>query len=325
MIFNVRRRRESCDNISNSTGGSRTAIKTLSARSQMNLQRSGGPDQMAPALMNQLSLFGEGVPGSLWFSRLYLLLARWTFYLTGRIFSDQIAAHLMKLGEAAFLQGRTCWLDDVVENFVRKHLDTKTGQAVANVVVLGAGYDTRCYRCCLQERGVRCYEVDAAGTQAVKMRVLTGGGIDVGATVRVTCDFTTEDWLERLRSCGFDQKLPTCFVWEGVTMYLPRDTVKATMQKVRQCAKGSCIGFDYVDRTWAYLPKVQKWSKIGGEPWLFGMTGEEPEQLIAECNLTVWDHLKYDVVIERYLPKRADGRPIGYLDDFGGFLLAGIP
>ena len=82
-------------NISTMGGGSRSAIKTLSARSQMYLQKSGGPDHLAPLLLNQISLFGQSGKGPThWFSKVYLFLARCNFYLTGRIFADQFAVYL---------------------------------------------------------------------------------------------------------------------------------------------------------------------------------------------------------------------------------------
>lgn len=317
-------------NISTSDRGSRTAIKAACARSQMYLQQSGGPDYLAPSLTCQLSLFGDGVPGSTLWTRGYLVLSRRNFYLTGRIFPDQLSSRIAKIGETAYLQGRTCWLDDCVETFVRSHLDVTMGKAQVNVVILGAGYDTRCYRLNLEERGVHTFEVDTSSTQQAKIQSLEKAGIDTGVTKFVSCDFTTEDWFVRLQSNGLDTKLPTLFVWEGVTMYLPRETVKATIEKLGECAPGSCIGFDYLDRTWALTDEIQKIMKRWGEPWLFGMTGNEPEELITECardarrDMTILDHVKYKEVIRRYLAKHCDGRPIGFLDDFGGLLLVGV-
>jgi len=316
-------------NISTSVRGSRTAIKAACARSQMFLQQSGGPDFLAPSLARQLSLFGEGIPGSHLWTRIYLFLSRCNFYLTGRIFPDQLGSRITKCGETAFLQARTCWLDDCVETFVRKHQDLDTGKADVNVVILGAGYDTRCYRLGLPERGVQTFEVDTPSTQQAKIKALSNAGINASKTKFVTCDFTSEDWLDRLQMNGFSMKIPTLFVWEGMTMYLPRDAVKTTIEKLGRCAKGSCIGFDYLDRTWALTPDIQKIMKRWGEPWLFGMTGDEPEELIAECasdckrDETILEHLKYKEVIRRYLAKHCDGRPIGFLDDFGGFILVG--
>ena len=315
-------------NISTSHRGSRTAIKAVSARSQMYLQQSGGPDYLAPHLMRQLSLFGEGIPGSHLWTRGYLFLSRCNFYLTGRIFPDQLGSRISEIGETAYIQVRTCWLDDCVETFVRKHLDDD-GKANVNVVILGAGYDTRCYRLNLQERDVRTYEQDTSSTQQAKIKCLENAGIEMGKTKFVSCDFTCEDWLDRLQMNGFEMKLPSLFVWEGVTMYLHRDAVKTTIEKLARCPKGSCIGFDYLDRTWALTPQVQKIMERWGEPWLFGMMGKEPEQLVdecakdAKCDMNILDHLKYQEVIKRYLAKHCDGRPIGFLGDFGGFVLVG--
>lgn len=260
----------------------------------------------------------------------YLVLSRWNFYLTGRIFADQLGPRISKIGETAYLQVRTCWLDDCVETFVRRHFDTKTGKATVNAVILGAGYDTRCYRLNLVERGVSTFEVDTPSTQRAKMKSLQEARIDTAGTKFVTCDFTTEDWFTRLQDYGLDTKLPTLFIWEGVTMYLPREAVKTTIEKVGQeFAPGSCVGFHYVDRTWTLTDEIQNIMKRWGEPWLFGMTGNEPAELIAECaekagcELTILDHLKHEELIRRYLAKHCDGRPIGFLDDFGGFVLVG--
>ena len=93
-------------NTSNTAVGSITAIKCVFARSQMylQLQQSGGTDNIAPLLMNQLSLFGPNIPGSRFFTQLYARLSRYNYYLTGRIWADQLAevvfmSKLIKFGE----------------------------------------------------------------------------------------------------------------------------------------------------------------------------------------------------------------------------------
>lgn len=324
-------------NISTTEVGSVTAIKALVARSQMNRQGSGGPDSIAPLLMDQTSALGPNIPGSQLYSRFFLLMERIHFYLTGRLFQDQMAQMMkdtVKFGPSAYLQVRTCWLDDCLETFIRKNTRTKSGKANVNVVILGAGYDTRSYRMNLAERGARSYEVDAPGTQAMKKDILMDAGVDPGSTTFVSCDFEREDWLEKLKCAGFDVALPTFLVWEGVTMYISQETVTATINKVGLLANGSMIGFDYLDRTWALSETLTKLSKRGREPWIFGMTSTEMEQLIEKCNkksansdsshqLMVLDHLEHTELARRYLATHYDGRPIGYLADFGGFVLAG--
>mmetsp|Transcript_9724 Transcript_9724/g.17710 ORF Transcript_9724/g.17710 Transcript_9724/m.17710 type:complete len:88 (+) Transcript_9724:408-671(+) len=87
----------------------------------MYLQQSGGPDHLAPRLARQLSLFGDGVFLSHFWTRGYLVLSRWNFYITGRLFPDQLGPRISKIGETAYLKVRTCWLDDCVKTFVKRH------------------------------------------------------------------------------------------------------------------------------------------------------------------------------------------------------------
>jgi methyltransferase (TIGR00027 family) len=180
-------------------------------------------------------------------------LTRWNFALTKRIYGDQlnfIFAHQLRVDVLTYLQARTCWMDDVVEEFVR-HADgdTNSNNPTANVVILGAGYDSRCDRSNLNlgERGVKTYEVDAAGTHRSKLRLLEKCNIFSNDTTHVAFDFVKQDWMDRMVDIGqLDVSLPTLLVWEGVCQFLPQEVVESTLQKVAsKCAPGSCIAFDY--------------------------------------------------------------------------------
>jgi methyltransferase (TIGR00027 family) len=278
-----------------------------------------------------MSLLGDNIPGCGLFTHLLCLLERWNFYLTGRLYQDQISQlSVTMMGVLDYIQLRTCWLDDCVDSFVRIHYGEKI-----NVVFLGAGFDTRCYRMSslIDNYKVYKYEVDTVGTQTVKLRKMAQAGIACGKTVYVSCNFEKEDWLSRLLDHGFDASLPSLFVWEGVTMYLDRDVVKGTLRKVAQCGPGSCIAFDYLDSRHILTPFMRKISVRGGEPFKFGMTGDkETSELIEECNktpekdqrcLSIWEELKHVELGKRYLPRRYDGQAIGYHIHFGGFVLAG--
>jgi O-methyltransferase involved in polyketide biosynthesis len=72
------------------------------------------------------------------------------------------------------------------------------------VVILGAGYDSRCDRSNLNlgERGVKTYEVDAPGTHRNKLRLLEKCNIFSNDTTHVACDFVTQDWTDRLVDIG---------------------------------------------------------------------------------------------------------------------------
>lgn len=134
------------------------------------------------------------------------------------------------------------------------------------LVILGAGYDTRCLRLGLPG-SIDRFEVDAAGTQAQKRTQVARAGLDDSGVHYVTCDFAPQDWLAQLTQAGFDPKVPACFVWEGVCMYLPQEEVVDTLNKVLSLAPGSLIGFDCMDESWVMSPTRQRLTRRAGEGW----------------------------------------------------------
>lgn len=133
---------------------------------------------------------------------------------------------------------RTKLIDDLVGQFI---------SSVDQVVILGAGYDTRPYRVeSLSRRAV--FEVDRPDTQAVKRAVLARAGTDVANVTFVPVDFDTDDLAGALLGAGYRLEQPTLFLWEGVTQYLSRDTVDSTLAVIRRLApQGSILVFTYVD------------------------------------------------------------------------------
>ena len=299
--------------------GSRTAIVALYARSQAS-QSGFGPDHLAPIILN--CLLKETSP---LFMTLLVhtcgFLSRLNYRVTHRIFEDQIAffATLGYTGLVGPLHARTCWLDDCVKDFVTQNKET-------NVIILGSGFDTRCYRL-LQRAGVSAYEVDVPGTLDVKKQVLGMADIGTSTTVLVECDFEKQDWLQRLKQVGLDVSFPTLIVWEGVTMYLSEATILETLQKVSHYPHWS-IAFDYIDREWAQSWLWQRAMRRVGEPFQFSMAAHEPLELLESCDLQLVEHWSFaraqdnNNIARRYFPMRTQEQPVGYIGNYGGFVLA---
>ncbi|TME00741.1 MAG: class I SAM-dependent methyltransferase [Chloroflexi bacterium] len=114
---------------------------------------------------------------------------------------------------------------------------------IDQLVILGAGWDTRSYR---MPKAIHCFEVDTPKTQQTKRLMLKKAGLDTTGITFVPADFMTEDWLEKLVHAGFDPDKPTFFLWEGVTMYLDREAVESTLRKIAGTASGSVVAFDYL-------------------------------------------------------------------------------
>jgi methyltransferase (TIGR00027 family) len=142
------------------------------------------------------------------------------------------------------------------------YLDRLVGTAVdqlgaRQIVILGAGYDTRAAR--LPRAGVRFFEVDHPATQAAKRaRLAELDGYPVDAATYVTCDFETEDPISRLVAGGLDPRAPALVLWEGVVSYLTEDAVRATATRV---ATGldprSLIAFEFLSKNYATGARVR--------------------------------------------------------------------
>lgn len=173
------------------------------------------------------------------------------------------------------------------------YLDRLVGLAVdrlsiRQVVILGAGYDTRAAR--LPRAGVTFFEVDHPATQAAKReRLASLPDYPVDSATYVTCNFEREDPIDRLVATGFAAREPALVIWEGVVPYLTEGAVRATASRL---AAGldprSLVAFDFVGKKFA-TGEVKSESDretrayVGelGEPIRFGTDDVLP--LLVEC------------------------------------------
>src|SRR6516165_542462 len=103
----------------------------------------------------------------------------------------------------------------------------RASQEFPQIVMLGAGYDTRAiWMQELREKRPRVFEVDVAATLATKAHVLAAHDVIMPETiVQVPADLNRDDLLAALRSCGFNEAVPSFVMAEGVTFFLDAQTV----------------------------------------------------------------------------------------------------
>lgn len=114
-------------------------------------------------------------------------------------------------------------------------------------VILGAGFDTRFYGAHEFAGKKKLFEMDKANTQQLKRKYLSEAGVSNGEVVYVEVDFASpdSDWPSALRRAGFDASSPAVFLWEGVTMYITREDVVATLKSISDvAAPGSVLLLD---------------------------------------------------------------------------------
>lgn len=130
--------------------------------------------------------------------------------------------------------------------------DAIRAAATPQVVILGAGLDDRAWR--LEElAGVTVVEVDHPASQADKRRRVEGLE-PVSAPRYAAVDLATSPLGPALATVGFDETLPTTWVWEGVVMYLAPPAVESTVGQVAALsAPGSRLIVNYASPSWVTL------------------------------------------------------------------------
>jgi methyltransferase (TIGR00027 family) len=151
--------------------------------------------------------------------------------------------------------GRVRYIDD--------YLETCTNDGLEQLVILGAGFDSRPYRFEELNGKVKVFEIDHPATQKVKkdkIKKIFGSLPD--HVVYIPIDFNKEKLEERLFEKGYDRKLKTLFIWEGVTMYLTAEAVDETLAFVaKNSGEGSSIIFDYIFKS--FLDDPSQWEGVG--------------------------------------------------------------
>jgi methyltransferase (TIGR00027 family) len=198
------------------------------------------------------------------------------FYLLIKLFAGY--GERRTHGALTFIVCRCRYFDD----YLQRCLQSGTSQ----VVILGAGLDSRAYRGDLLQRGVKTFEVDHPATQASKVERLKKVLGTIPAHVAyVPIDFNDET-LDKLLACGFDRSLKTLFIWEGVTYYLDAEAVEATLAWVRaNAAPSSAIIFDYQyisEPTRAHLVL----SRLTGERRAFHIEKSQIEDFLTRRGFT---------------------------------------
>lgn len=144
---------------------------------------------------------------------------------------------------------------------------------VRQLVILGAGYDGRAWRM-PELAGVKVFEVDHPATQGDKRAHLAELPRAAGIVSFVSIDFERESLDTVLERAGHDRFSPTCWIWEGVVMYLTRDAMLATLAGIAgRSAPGSTLIVNYHNAHRRFFARLL--FRLIGEPQISAWTREE--------------------------------------------------
>ena len=191
--------------------------------------------------------------------------------------------------------------------FIDEHLLAPTG--AEQVLILGAGYDSRAYRFAAELDGRPVFEVDLPPLSRRKAEIVAAHPAEfgVGAIVRVEIDFRTQALTDVLRPAGFAFGATTFVVWEGVAPYLVSAAVHTTLAALRTvCGTGSVLAMDMWDATGGpgpFAPLRRLGARaiaLVGEPVTFGVVPSAVPALLAEHGFEVCDLADAATLTARY-------------------------
>jgi len=193
--------------------------------------------------------------------------------------------------------------------------DRLLGGRFTQYVLLGAGLDSFAWRRPDLLHTLTVFEVDHPASQAWKrQRVAELGLPESDHHVFVPVDFEVDSLHDQLGSAGFDRDRPAMFCWLGVTFYLTREAVAATLRTIAGGASGSEVVLSYLadnsvvdEASRRFIDIMRPITTASGEPFTAEYTVTEIEQLVKACGLAVAEHPTGEDIVERYFAGRPDG------------------
>jgi methyltransferase (TIGR00027 family) len=243
---------------------------------------------------------------------------------------------LLMVGMFDMLSLRTKWIDDQILEWA---------DGAEQLVILGAGYDTRGFRLDLPE-GFNVIEVDQPGVQSRKRAILEGLSSDdeaVAAKLESGVEFVPIDFnhdsvgnvLGSKAKTSFDSAKKTIVTLEGVSQYIPKGATESTLKQLHAIVpEESTLIISYVDDALFTNPseygdptrihwmlKVVEWF---GEPWITSWNPASFAAFLEKCGFAVIDDVSVSDLNQKYLVPRNRGRPKEELASMERYVVASV-
>lgn len=188
----------------------------------------------------------------------------------------------------------------------------RVNSGIDQYLILGAGLDSFAYR--TPPGRFRVFEVDRPTTQDVKRELLAAAGVAEPASVTfVPVDFEADPLGKRLVQSGLDPVRPVFVSWLGVTMYLTRTAIAATLRELAGFAPGSELVTDHLlppelrDAAGnAYAAAVGPVAAAEGEPWRTFLSPAALASLLGDAGFEVVEQAGQRQSVEPELWQRTD-------------------
>jgi methyltransferase (TIGR00027 family) len=190
---------------------------------------------------------------------------------------------------------RTCFFDELLKDAMVN--------GIGQVVILGAGFDSRAIR--FAQHRSRFFEVDQLATQDRKRTLLAKAGL-LSPAIYVTADLEKDSLAECLAGAGFDAALPSFLLCEGLVEYLSAEAVDELLRALRElAAPGSLLVLNPLYRSTGRARLYRMIEKLaarwGGEHRKFRADPAEAVALLRETGWRSMQVREAEALYDRYL------------------------
>jgi methyltransferase (TIGR00027 family) len=207
----------------------------------------------------------------------------------------------------AFTSGiaRTRYIDDLLQKTIQ--------QGAQQVIILGAGFDTRALRLDYLS-AVPVIEIDHPNTARKKINTLQKKLGHLPGNVQYwQIDFNNESLHDLAERKQLDFSIPTTIIWEGVTNYLNEQAINSTFAFAQQFTTGSFIIFTYIHQqvlvspnSFFGAPQLLKDLDEMEEHWTFGFEPAELSAYLHRYNFVLIEDSGASDYRDKYLPDRPE-------------------
>ncbi len=205
-----------------------------------------------------------------------------------------------KEGGYEFMIARTQLIDRLFQQALQENR--------AQIVLLGAGFDTRAWRFQSLIRETQIFELEMPATQQWKQKCFSQNNIPTPEALHfVPTTFNLDSLGADLKQAGYDPDQKTFFILEGVTYFLSEKAVDQTLNFMSShSGSGSTLIFDYVYRHVIEQNWMDHLNRTTGEPFQFGIAEGQIERFLSSRGLQLIKNYSHSELEQEFLIK-SDG------------------
>lgn len=199
--------------------------------------------------------------------------------------------------------------------FVEDLIIEQNKQGITQYIILGAGLDTFAQRRADIASKLQIYEIDQPDTLAWKQQRLTELGFGIPECLHfVPVDFEVSSWWDQLLKAGFDINKSAVIACTGVSLYLTKEAIMATLSQIATLAPGSTLAMTFYlpiglldDEDKAMQQMAEKGAIAAGTPFVSFFSPDEILIMVKNAGFKDAKTVSTREMEQNYFKDRTDG------------------